>query len=76
MSKRPAEASSSTQTIDGQPFAKAGPNASKREVEGSNEMGEFEDAWEDEVEEDEDVVDSAEKGEDGAPPNRRWFGSS
>ena len=69
MSKRPAEASSSTQTIDGQPFAKAGPNASKREAEGNNEMGEFEDAWEDEVEEDEDVVDNAEKDEDGAPPN-------
>ncbi|KAF6766607.1 glutamate-rich WD repeat containing 1 [Ephemerocybe angulata] len=64
MSKRPAEASSSTQ--NGQAFPKTNVNANKREVGVDNEMGEFEDAWEDEVESDEEVVDAGAKDdEDG-----------
>lgn len=66
MSKRPAEASSSSQRIDGQPFPKAHSNANKREAGADNEMGEFEDAWEDEVESDEEIVDAGAQDEDGA----------
>ncbi|RXW22574.1 hypothetical protein EST38_g3289 [Candolleomyces aberdarensis] len=65
MSKRPAEASSSTQVLDGQPFPKAPVSAKKREPGTNDEMGEFEDAWEDEVESDEEVVDAAANDEDG-----------
>jgi ribosome assembly protein RRB1 len=45
------------------PYPKAQTGAAKRDAEAPNEMGEFEDAWEDEIESDEDVVDG---GEDGA----------
>ena len=66
MSKRPAEASSSTRTIDGQPFSKVQTSTSRRETDTQNEMGEFEDAWEDEVESDTEVADGGENDEDGS----------
>ena len=69
MSKRPAEASSSTQRLVGQPFSKAPVSANKRELGTNDEMGEFEDAWEDEVESDEEVVDAAANDEDGLLPS-------
>ena len=53
MPKRPANESLS----DAQPFAKAPSSSSKRGVLAEDEMGEFEDAWEDELESDEDIVD-------------------
>ena len=63
MSKRAAN-----DAHDGQPFPKA-PSGSKRENPVVDEMGEFEDAWEDEIESDEDVVDASkpeeEDNEDG-----------
>lgn len=64
MSKR-----SATEVVDsnGQPFHKATGAGSKREIVANNEMGEFEDAWEDELESDEDVVDAQAEGQDGAP---------
>ncbi|PPQ64506.1 hypothetical protein CVT26_002045 [Gymnopilus dilepis] len=63
MSKRAAN-----DAHDDQPFPKA-PSGSKRENPVVDEMGEFEDAWEDEIESDEDVVDASkpeeEDNEDG-----------
>lgn len=52
---------------DGQAFTKKSGSGSRREIIAEGEMGEFEDAWEDEIEEDEDVIDAeAESQEDGA----------
>ncbi|KAL5519250.1 RRB1 [Sanghuangporus vaninii] len=50
---------------DDQPFSKATPNGLRRAngVDVS-EMGEFEDAWEDEIESDEEVVDGAQNAND------------
>lgn len=60
MSKR-----SATETIssNGQPYPKASGSGAKRSDTAPNEMGEFEDAWEDEIESDEEVINR--KGEDG-----------
>ena len=42
---------------DGQAFSKVSTNAARRDSSANNvEMGEFEDAWEDEIESDEEVV--------------------
>lgn len=60
MSKRSA---TEVVTADGQPFAKASGSGSKRDDITRDEMGEFEDAWEDELESDEEVVDA--EGADG-----------
>jgi ribosome assembly protein RRB1 len=66
MAKRPADPSTSTQGLEGQAFSKAPPSANRRESLPTNEMGEFEDAWEDEVESDEEVIDAqANEDEDG-----------
>lgn len=71
MSKRIADPT--THLSEGQAFAKASPSGSKRDnaaAAAQDEMGEFEDAWEDEIESDEEVVDAAEGGEgkdDGEP---------
>ena len=66
MSKRPADPSSSTQAQEGQAFSKAPVSANRRQSLPADEMGEFEDAWEDEVESDEEVVDAqANEDEDG-----------
>ncbi|KAH6916932.1 glutamate-rich WD repeat containing 1 [Coprinopsis sp. MPI-PUGE-AT-0042] len=63
MAKRPADPSTSAQ---GQAFSKAPVSANRRESLPADEMGEFEDAWEDEVESDEEVVDAqANEDEDG-----------
>ncbi|KAF8922131.1 glutamate-rich WD repeat containing [Mucidula mucida] len=51
-------------TSNGQPFLKASGSGLKRELAVNDEMGEFEDAWEDEIESDEDVVDGGEKDDD------------
>lgn len=54
-------------TADGQAFLKVSGAGARREAPAGDEMGEFEDAWEDEIEEDEDVVDAeANSQEDGA----------
>ncbi|KAJ7675381.1 glutamate-rich WD repeat containing [Mycena rosella] len=52
-----------TPASNGQPFTKASGSGSKRDNVAPDDMGEFEDAWEDEIESDEDVVD-AEAGQD------------
>jgi len=63
MSKR----SASDRAIDGQAFAKASGSGAKRDENEVNDIGEFEDAWEDEIESEEEVVDGeAGDAEDGA----------
>ncbi|KDQ63336.1 hypothetical protein JAAARDRAFT_29356 [Jaapia argillacea MUCL 33604] len=47
-----------------QPYNKASPGGAKRAKPSQDEMGEFEDAWEDEIESDEDVRDGGEDGMD------------
>jgi ribosome assembly protein RRB1 len=47
------------------PYAKAPAGGAKRAPAAADEMGEFEDAWEDELESDEDAVDGG-GSEDGA----------
>ncbi|KAJ7446420.1 WD40-repeat-containing domain protein [Mycena galericulata] len=58
MSKRSATEVLTPTTTAGQPFAKASGSGLKRDNVAPDDMGEFEDAWEDEVESDEDVVDA------------------
>ncbi|KAJ7751254.1 WD40-repeat-containing domain protein [Mycena maculata] len=66
MSKRSATELLNSATTAGQPFTKASGSGSKRDNVAPDDMGEFEDAWEDEVESDEDVVDAQEaEDEDG-----------
>ena len=55
MSKRTATESSST-LQDGEPFPKVPHSGAKREHPVVDDMGEFEDAWEDELES-EEIVD-------------------
>lgn len=51
---------------DGQAYLKASGSGRKRGDIGNDEMGEFEDAWEDEIESDEDAVDRVDdEREDG-----------
>lgn len=51
----------------GQAYLKASRSGTKRENARQDEMGEFEDAWEDEIESDEDAVDAeAGQAEDGS----------
>ncbi|PPQ67120.1 hypothetical protein CVT25_005721 [Psilocybe cyanescens] len=57
MSKRSASDAQS-----GQPFSKASVGGPKRENASVDEMGEFEDAWEDDIESDEEVVNGNEEG--------------
>lgn len=62
MSKRTAPSNA----LEGQAFSKVSGGAPKRDNATVDEMGEFEDAWEDELESDEDVVDAeANEDEDG-----------
>ena len=50
---------------DGQPFSKAKANGARRVSDiDVAEMGEFEDAWEDEIESDEEVVVDSRQGDD------------
>ncbi|KAF7347637.1 Ribosome assembly protein rrb1 [Mycena venus] len=58
MSKRSATELLTPATTAGQPFTKASGSGSKRDNVAPDEMGEFEDAWEDEIESDEEVVDA------------------
>lgn len=51
---------------NGEPFSKASGSGQRRENVTVDEMGEFEDAWEDEIESDEDAIDAEAQGEDGA----------
>ncbi|KIM47806.1 hypothetical protein M413DRAFT_439485 [Hebeloma cylindrosporum] len=61
MSKR-----SANDTQDGQPFQKTQASGNRREVPVVDERGEFEDAWEDEIESDEEITNAnAEEDEDG-----------
>ena len=48
-----------------QPFNKMPATGIRRETHSIDEMGEFEDAWEDEIESDQEVVDVDEEREDG-----------
>ena len=48
-----------------QPFSKIPATGIRRETHSIDEMGEFEDAWEDEIESDQEVVDADEEREDG-----------
>jgi ribosome assembly protein RRB1 len=63
MSKRSVTELQTTSVDDGQAYLKASGSGAKRENIGNNEMGEFEDAWEDEIESDEEVMDR--DGDDG-----------
>lgn len=63
MSKRSATELLNPATTAGQAFTKASGSGSKRDNVAPDDMGEFEDAWEDEIESDEEVVD-ARDGED------------
>ena len=66
MSKRLAAELQTTPASEGQAYSKASGSGAKRENVGNDEMGEFEDAWEDEIESDDEVVDGeAAQGEDG-----------
>lgn len=66
MSKRSATELAPPGIQTGEPFNKAHGSGPKREVVAEDEMGEFEDAWEDELESDEEVVDAEdEEREDG-----------
>ncbi|KAF8846180.1 WD40 repeat-like protein [Paxillus ammoniavirescens] len=65
MSKRSAT-DIHNQPAYGQAYQKAAISSAKRDDPTVDEMGEFEDAWEDEIESDEDPVDrEASRGEDG-----------
>lgn len=65
MSKRSAT-DIHNQPAYGQAYTKAPISSAKRDDPTVDEMGEFEDAWEDEIESDEDAVDrEASRGEDG-----------
>jgi len=48
-----------------QPFNKISATGIKRETHYIDEMGEFEDAWEDEIESDQEVADADEERDDG-----------
>ncbi|KAJ7596793.1 WD40-repeat-containing domain protein [Mycena floridula] len=55
MAKRSATETVTTEN-EGQPFSKASGSGIKRDAANNDEMGEFEDAWEDELESDEEVI--------------------
>ena len=59
MSKRTITELHTTSSSQEQPFAKASTSGAKRngDIE-TTEMGEFEDAWEDEIESDEEVMEN------------------
>ena len=66
MSKRSATEVNATSEGHGEPRKTPRGESKQREHVADDEMGEFEDAWEDELESDEEVVDSeVQKGEDG-----------
>jgi ribosome assembly protein RRB1 len=66
MSKRTVtDILSPARTEGGQAFSKVSTNGAKRETTREDERGEFEDAWEDEIESDEDVVDADGAAEEG-----------
>ena len=64
MSKRSAIELETSSKI-GEPYSKASGSGHKRENVTMDEMGEFEDAWEDEIESDEEVIDAEVQDEDG-----------
>ena len=67
MSKRSATELQTISKTDGQAYLKASGSGAKRDNVGDDEMGEFEDAWEDDIESDEEVVDAEPvEGEDGS----------
>ena len=62
MPKRPAENSTN---LEGQPLNKAASSSARRDdLTIDPEIGEFEDAWEDEIESDEEVIDGETPNED------------
>jgi hypothetical protein len=68
MSKRTVTEIQSPAKAEGQPFSKASASGSKRENVSHDEMGDFEDAWEDDIESDEEVVDADDaEDENGLP---------
>ena len=59
MAKRTVTELQSASTSQGQPYAKASTSGAKRNEDvDASEMGEFEDAWEDELESDEEVIEN------------------
>ena len=54
MPKRPANDT----LCDEQPVSKAQPSSTRRDAPTEDEIGEFEDAWEDELESDEDITEA------------------
>ncbi|KZP25414.1 glutamate-rich WD repeat containing [Athelia psychrophila] len=50
---------------DGQAYLKASGSGTKREAVNPDDMGEFEDAWEDEIESEEEIVDGGGEDDDG-----------
>ncbi|TFK56564.1 hypothetical protein OE88DRAFT_1649923 [Heliocybe sulcata] len=60
MSKRTATEIITASGSSSEPYAKVAVNGDRRKPEGENEMGEFEDAWEDEIESDEEAVEGGE----------------
>lgn len=74
MSKRSAATTETSELADGQSFSKARPSAkdglasSKRPslpLDTKEEMGEFEDEWDDEIESDNEVINRAAEGMEG-----------
>ena len=64
MAKRTGTEAQTASTSDG-PEAKRPFGAQAQQNGAENEMGEFEDQWEDELESDEEVVDADAEAEDG-----------
>ncbi|KAJ6504386.1 WD40-repeat-containing domain protein [Mycena vulgaris] len=67
MSKRSATELLTPVTTTGQPFTKASGSGSKRDNVAPDDMGEFEDAWEDEIESDEDDEDGMDVDDEVLP---------
>ena len=65
MAKRSGTEAQTASTSDG-PEAKRPWGSQAQQNGAENEMGEFEDQWEDELESDEEVVDADAEAEDGA----------
>jgi ribosome assembly protein RRB1 len=64
MSKRTATELSSID-VDGQAFQKSSGSGPRRMINGNEGIGEFEDAWEDELESDEEIDNAAVEEEEG-----------
>ena len=65
MSKRTVTELQPSSSNDGQAFSKVGSSGLKRESAVDDpEIGEFEDAWEDEIDSDEEIVEAENNGDE------------